>query len=800
MANTVEEIYNKIVRDSENISEVKAKVNDAGSQITKAREGKKIKIEALARSMSMTTDQLLEIENNKRAPSYHEQIALEKLLDMEIKESVNIEAVQFWIDKWESLYDKFSDVALNVYNRKLIKSVDYTPDRFAFLATSEPKPKDLDDTESSFLANSNYEVLYKTESGSLKEPNPPKGLEGGNMYVNLSFDTNNANAMLEALIDINTAADIRQIQTFKDSDGFKRMFSGNGEDMKLFKERIDLLVKNIRGKRIVVDKAFGNFTKALDKAASYGASMALAGPTQPLKQSLPVMMNTMINTGSTRGFNISMAMNSDVINFINNSGMPIANRGIDAISELESLSKKLETETGTRSGAVLRAIEKQNERYLKWFLANTDIVVARASWISYYEQSLRNQGIKGKVDYSNHEINQKAAEYAQQMVDRQQNISDKDLAGSMYSSGNPAKQLLVKIFLPFATFRLNQTTRMMNDFSIVTSKTASKEDKAVAGKSLSGLLVEMTTFRALSLGIGWTMYLAAQAIMGDEEDDEAQEKKWKNMVKGAFSSAVSDILSPIPPTDDLVKSIFNTLLDQAQSMADMGDEEKYSIFTETQESYSKMYGMIGIVADKAYGLFQDIQLARTGKYKDDFGNEKIISESDREMLSLMLVPYIMTDLAILPGAPEMSSIMRNLVKIMKSNSETQTRINKNEAYGGYDTIEKLEEGDPKLYDKLSKKGGALYNLRESQKKGSGESNALFRGMTEEGFRKKFPKEWREQYGPGTEYYEYIQSDEGMQEELEKKIQKANDKLEKAIKDREDLLEKAIKDQEDLIEN
>jgi hypothetical protein len=49
---------------------------------------------------------------------------------------------------------------------------------------------------------------------------PPTTLLDGNgdsrgMYLNMSFDTKMANALMDALIDIKTAADIRQIQAFK---------------------------------------------------------------------------------------------------------------------------------------------------------------------------------------------------------------------------------------------------------------------------------------------------------------------------------------------------------------------------------------------------------------------------------------------------------------------------------------------------------------------------------------------------------------------------------------------------------
>lgn len=49
-----------------------------------------------------------------------------------------------------------------------------------------------------------------------------------------------------------------------------------------------------------------------------------------------------------------------------------------------------------------------------------------------------------------------AANYAQIMVDRQQNISDPLLAGEFMATEDGFKRLMRKVMLPFASFILNQ--------------------------------------------------------------------------------------------------------------------------------------------------------------------------------------------------------------------------------------------------------------------------------------------------------------------------------------------------------
>ena len=766
-----------------------------------------------------------ETKEAKVIKEVYDKIAKDSKTIEEVKakaDQTNVAAVQFWVDQWAKLYDQFADVALNVYNRVLDKSVNYVPDRFGFLERAEKVTKDADGFESMFFANSNSEYFYKKEAGSLMKSQPPKSLfkDGkSDMYVNLSFDTNNANALLEALIDIKTARDIRQIQAFKNDPNFEEIVP-NGNDAKVLKERISALIRNIRNKRIVTDKTFRQLTRNLDRFASFGAALALAGPTQAIKQTIPVAVNTLFNAGS---LNLSVINNKDVNDFINNSGMAIANRGLDATTELETLNQKLEQAADTKAGDLVRAIENINKKFLKVFLSNFDVFIARASWITYYEKSLRKQGVKGKIDYSTHKINQQAADYAQTMVDRQQNISDKDLAGKMYESGNSWKQFIVKVFFPLATFRMNQTTRMMNDVTVITSKTSSLEDKKIALRSFAGYAAEMATFRAIGIGVSYgLLYSIAQFIRGEDEDEEEKQKKFNNLIKGAATSVVSDVFSPMPQADMPVKYLFSSVLDQIQSIGDIKEEDRLNIFTENKESLSTAYGMFGIGLDKFNKLWEDVELGVTGKFKDDYGREKTIREKDRELLTnpLYVAIHLTSDFGISPFGPETNNVMNNITRMIKKDAMTEKqleeyketgeyptkkskaakeeeRVKKSEAYGGYETLKEFEEKDPIKYDEYSAPGGKLYQYREDERKEKEEKNKdqPFRGLSEKKFKELYPEEWRKNYGPGTNYYKSQRTPEMLQKKAQEKRDEAKRererKMKEAIRKREENIRKAL---------
>jgi hypothetical protein len=145
-------------------------------------------------------------------------------------DNVNLEGINFWLDEWNNKYDQLSEVAENVYNKKLDKDINYTPDRF-FTLSSDTGIIEISNSESAFLVNSGTNDLYQRETGVLMEAVRPVPLPTGR-YIDLSFDNNNANSMYDALVDINTAASIRQIEAFLNSPDFKNVFPNSNSGKK----------------------------------------------------------------------------------------------------------------------------------------------------------------------------------------------------------------------------------------------------------------------------------------------------------------------------------------------------------------------------------------------------------------------------------------------------------------------------------------------------------------------------------------------------------------------------------------
>jgi hypothetical protein len=556
----------------------------------------------------------------------------------------NVDAVDWWINEWSKYYDQMDEVSRNVYNTELSRDINYTPDRFQM---KEAPTATEEDFESSFFGN--FEYVDTSKSGSLKKNNRIKNLpEDKNgvkkRIVNLDFDINNVNALTNALVDVETAGSVMKAKGFVTSKDFSKLFSSK-EDRDLYKKRIVKYVSRVKGGSYVDQNELAKMNKVINAIASFGVAKALFSLSQPLKQFVPPMLNTLTQTGR---FDIAELFKGGM-EFIDNSGYPIANRGIGSQGELKSINRKLVEAEKNLALRGLDGVAEFSNAALELTLKNPDIYAARASWISFYLSELKKQGIKpSSINWSTHKLNKQAADYAQSMVDSQQNISDTDMQGEIFASKQPATVFLRRALLPLMTFTLNQKTRIWADIRTIGNEVSSKEDKLEAKKSLAGALVELTAFSAISFGVKELLYMTAQAIFGVEEDDEEEEKK-KRMMRQSASTAQNFLrdffLPPIPGMDAVASGGVNMLLDKAgmsekipQKWFGIEDEEvRFNLYDKQNQGYLDMLGTQGIAAEKALELAGYYDMAIDGKFTKEYNGNKVekqVLEEDRKAAAL----------------------------------------------------------------------------------------------------------------------------------------------------------------------
>lgn len=598
-AKLYEEVYDKILKDSDNISEVESKVD-----------------------------------------------------------KTNAEAVRWMINEWRKFYPKLNELNVNIYNKILNKEVDYTPVTFSSIEKTEK----IGEIGEPILEFSLKKISDK-KTGVLMEALRPTQLPKGR-YLNLNFDSNNILALEKAVIDLKTAGAIQQLKGFFNSKNFLEIVPSSN-DRKILTDRVIELVEAKRGRNYINNDS-KQILKSLNSYSLFGVSRTLGSVSQAVKQTVPVYINTIINAGpeyTLKATNM-VSTNPDINKLINNSGYSIASRGIESITNLESINSKIESAAAGNAEATVRAVNKLQSMWLQGFLVKPDRAIARLSWWAYYLKSLEKQGIDtSKVDWSSHKIDSKAGDYAQQQVDRQQNVSDIDLQGKIFRSKNPSIQFARKALLPFSNFLMNQKTRMYSDLTIVTSKTATKEDKIAAWKSLGGLSAETVTFNLLGLYI-----IQGLVLLSAENDEDAEEKlkRFNNRKKGRAGQALKDIISPLPLgiiDEPLVKGM-NTLIRVASD-----SDDPYQFFEAQPKDAWDNLGLYSIPLTRFDEWLEMTNMAINGNYEvtGPFGKKttkKLNSSGKGDMLGNWL-GYTAYSAGFLPA--EAGTIARNNVKYIKKN-------------------------------------------------------------------------------------------------------------------------------------
>lgn len=604
--------------------------------------------------------------DSKKAEVYNE--VYEKILKdassaAEVEAQVdktNVEAVQWMTDIWAQNYKSLSDVNLNIYNKILGKDFNYTPDSFALVEDIS-----LTGEIGEPIFDFGYRKISDKKSGVLMDVQRPGNLPKGRI-INLGFDSQNISNLEKARTDINTAGAIQKAKGFFESSNFEDIVPSKA-DRDILKERVSQYVEAKRGRQYIKKDA-QKFLKVINLYSGYAVSRTLGGLTQVVKQTIPVLVNTMINAGVENiGIIGDLVSDSSLAKFLENSGYPIVNRGLQSSTTLESNNTKIENAAKGGFNKLVRGMRDVQSFWLQKFLVNPDRYIAQASWMMYYTKSLNEQGVDtSNIDWENHEVNTKAGDYAQQQVDRQQNITDADLQGEVFRSKNPGMQVLRRVLLPFANFLLNQKARMYSDVTTLFSKTSDTQDKKSAGRSLTGLVAETIAFNALGL----VLTQALSAMSAESEDDKkAKEQRLSNRFKGRAGQAIKDVLSPLP-----LPQLEGPLISGINALIRAASESKdpYQFFELQPEDAWERLGVLSIPTERFAEWNQMRKMAFTGEYEQKlpFGKTvtKKLKPAGRDEMLANWISYTLYSAGLAPS--EVGTVARyNMKQIIKKKTK-----------------------------------------------------------------------------------------------------------------------------------
>ena len=211
-------------------------------------------------------------------------------------------------------------------------------------------------------------------------------------------------------------------------------------------------------------------------------------------------------------------------------------------------------------------LNKNSRVLLEKSIVTPDLFSAQSSFISYYLQSLREQGVKDvnlntEFEKADQLERQLALAHAENMVEKTQTASNPAaLSAIQGKTGSTGLDIMKNVYLPFSSFDADFKARFVSEVDgLIRNKDAH------SAKELFGTLAEAGIYAAVSAVVigAWREALRAaiRALSGskapEEDEEKDRKKKWKQFW-GSYTQAVNPLaLGSIG--SDMSSSAINTL-------------------------------------------------------------------------------------------------------------------------------------------------------------------------------------------------------------------------------------------------
>lgn len=446
----------------------------------------------------------------------------------EVKQNVdpiNQAAVKEVQDMWKKYYPEFRRMAADYYNVILEEDVDYSPDMYEKLVEEV-----ADDLLVKGAFKMAFDVVSTETVGTLKKNKRIEGLPINkdtkeiNRVRDYDFDFNSISALEKTLIDVRTTPFVQQFMGYTNSAAFREIFPDMDERALILK-RLNFNINALRERQDTYSsKLARKLNKISTSLSKYGTRIGLGSLSSAPKQSIPMVANTMVNMINDLGsFGMGIAdfWNDDAMDFLENSGYGISLRGAESQTSIDFAQKLVERANQGKAGEFQDQLAKLGDMYIEKFLKNPDVMVANMAWLGYYRSKLKSMGVDmTNFDWKNHELNEEAADYAEFMVQDQQNMNVAELGGKLLASKDATTKIARQLLFPFASYQFNLKDKNNRNLTILTSKTSTNEEKVQAAKSYAAGLVESYTFQTIQGLIGSILLAAAYSAIGYDQPEE----------------------------------------------------------------------------------------------------------------------------------------------------------------------------------------------------------------------------------------------------------------------------------------
>lgn len=443
------------------------------------------------------------------------------------------------------------------------------------------------------------------------------------------------------------------------------------------------------------NEAWDIVNKALNILMAKGARQVLAGITQPLSQALPTTVRAFMNSNfDVRIWSRLLRAAQDVDSGLFRYGSLPERKDTEAglrrtIMEDEITRTQIQSSIGKFASTMGEKSEKVTKA-LFYALTQSDFASARAAWMSYYAQYMRKMGAR-KIDWKEEAINpnKEASAYAELMTSTTQNVNDFTQASLAARRTKGASDILRNILMPFSSFSVNNRARMMLDFQKL--RTGDAKARAEASKDLGGAMAEAITFNGIKIYV--LAYLTDNlgeliASIAGYDDDEIEElkgqpKTFEEKISRLFAQSATDFVvggtGSIPET--LTKDAVNWMYDEINGTS----KGVIPVYKNQDDGFNwDLMGGYGIVMKNLIDTYPYIKAGITGNFpdpeqiKDEQGKMKIVYHdeplTDRQQSFMLFYGLVnlgatigLSDRDFLGGVRKAEKIVRKDIESTRGN-------------------------------------------------------------------------------------------------------------------------------------
>lgn len=287
-----------------------------------------------------------------------------------------------------------------------------------------------------------------------------------------------------------------------------------------------------------------------------GAIRALASLSQPIKQVPSVWVKSFFNHAGSGSIGMFFK-GIGAVNLISTSpnlkklfdqySIGVRGERLGGIERGDSIGYRLSPGANKAGARAAEWLQRQSDHFGRIVLqplTKSDVYAARTTWLSYYLQSLKEQGVtrvdlNSEFEKQNDPIRKTAAAFAEQMLAETQVPSNPATLAQIVRNENDGGWNFAKnLLIPFSTFSLTNKYRNISDVGKFIRNPNARNAGAVAGSAFEILAYSSVAYAMLPFYKDW-LKAGIESLFGLESGDDDEEKKAANRKKSFYSNLIN---------------------------------------------------------------------------------------------------------------------------------------------------------------------------------------------------------------------------------------------------------------------